>query len=253
MKSAELNVILLNLFIVLAAYLFLYPRLAGADGQKIARYDLLASGTALFIVGWVFWGSGRSFSLIFFSANWFWFTLITYALIEIPFMTWYFNKHDAWGSLVPDIETPTGASSRKRSDNVIVNHAQLEEYGGMELNVQVKFRFEQATIQQVVTQAFDLVHMNSEADHSAIQDPLDELKQRLSKTPEIERMLQGFNWFDDYVTGLEWMKTSPTAGTTMHFVTGSDGVVFAHEMDQLLTALGAKSIRIKVSGDVGEG
>ncbi len=251
MLSAEFKVICLNLAIVLCAYLVLYPRVAGADGQKIARYDLLASGTALFIVGWVFWGSGQSFSLLFFDANWFWFTLITYAIIEIPFMTWYFNKHNAWASLVPDMDSPSAPTRPRKSNNVSVNYAQLEQYGGMELNVEVRFRFKDAAIQQDVTDAFDLVNLNSDQHHTSIGDPLAELKRRLSRTPEVAALLDGFEWFDVYVTGLEWMDSSPGGGT-MHFVTGSDGVDFAYELDQLLIALGASDVRIKVSGDVGE-
>ena len=70
----------------------LYPRAADADFMKIAYYYIFASATALAIAGSVFWGTGHSFSLLLFDANWFWFTLLTYLVIEIPVMSWYFKS-----------------------------------------------------------------------------------------------------------------------------------------------------------------
>ncbi len=66
--------------------------------KKIAKNDLAASGIVLIVAGSIFWGSGEQFSLLLFSVNWFWFTLIAYAVIEIPIMLWYFQKHDVWSS-----------------------------------------------------------------------------------------------------------------------------------------------------------
>ena len=95
---AELNILILNLVILLLAYFALYPRVAGGDVMKVAYYDLIATGTALMIVGMVFWGSERQFSLLLFDVNWFWFTLLTYLGIELPFMSWYFKKYNVLAS-----------------------------------------------------------------------------------------------------------------------------------------------------------
>jgi hypothetical protein len=99
MDNPEIFVISLNSLVILMAYFLIYPKFCGANGNKIAMNDLVATGIVLVISGTNFWGSGQSFSLLFISANWFWFTLITYAAIEIPLMLWYFKKHDVWASL----------------------------------------------------------------------------------------------------------------------------------------------------------
>ena len=62
------------------------------DINKVAYYDLLVSGLALFIVGLKYWGTEQQFSLVFWDINWFWFTLITYTLIEIPVLLWTFRE-----------------------------------------------------------------------------------------------------------------------------------------------------------------
>ena len=82
----ELAIIILNFVIVLVAYFSVYPKLAGNNVNEIAIYDLIASGLALFIVGVKFWGSNYQFNLIVTDVNWFWFTLITYSVIELPFI-----------------------------------------------------------------------------------------------------------------------------------------------------------------------
>ena len=99
MYNAELIVILLNISIVLFAYLWLYPRVAGADINKVSLYDLLASMTALGVSASLFWGSNILFDAYFDTLNWFWFTLLTYFTIEIPFIIWYFKKYDIFNSM----------------------------------------------------------------------------------------------------------------------------------------------------------
>ena len=93
MKSPELSIIILNFIIVLVAYLSVYPKLAGKNFSKISFYDIFASGLALAIVGFQFWSTGYEFSLLITKVNWFWYTLATYAAIEIPIMLWYFKKN----------------------------------------------------------------------------------------------------------------------------------------------------------------
>ncbi|MEW6992637.1 hypothetical protein AADZ91_18420 [Colwelliaceae bacterium 6441] len=92
MDLPELSIILLNLVIILVAYLSIYPKVAGSSFNKISFYDLFASGFALLVVGINYWGSGQEFNLLISSTNWFWFTFITYGAIEVPIMIWYFKK-----------------------------------------------------------------------------------------------------------------------------------------------------------------
>ena len=98
MESRELIVITINVVIILIAYLFVYPKYAGSDGNKLAVNDLYASCVVLLISGVMYWGSGYEFSLLITTSNWFWFTLVTYFLLDIPLMAWYFKKHKAWES-----------------------------------------------------------------------------------------------------------------------------------------------------------
>jgi hypothetical protein len=98
MQHPEFVLLALNLVLVCFAYFVIFPRFCGSDGPKIVQNDVLASVVGLLVAGSLFWGSGEDFSLIFIEVNWFWFTLISYSLIEIPFMRWYFKKHDVWSS-----------------------------------------------------------------------------------------------------------------------------------------------------------
>jgi hypothetical protein len=93
MGFPELQIIVLNLIIVLVAYLSIYPKLAGSNFNKISIYDVFTSGFSLLVVGLNYWGSGQEFNLLVTNTNWFWFTLITYLVIEIPVMIWYFKKN----------------------------------------------------------------------------------------------------------------------------------------------------------------
>lgn len=93
MDLPELSIIGLNSIILLVAYLSVYPKVAGNNFNKIAFYDLFISGFSLAVVGLNYWGSGYLFNVYFTKVNWFWFTSITYGLIEIPMMIWYFKTH----------------------------------------------------------------------------------------------------------------------------------------------------------------
>jgi len=92
--SPELLILAINLVIVLLCYLVINPITAGCDLNRISINDICASVTSLLIAGFIFWGSEVSFNLILLSANWFWFSIITFVVIEVPFMFWYFKKHN---------------------------------------------------------------------------------------------------------------------------------------------------------------
>ncbi len=98
MKEHELVVVLINLSMLIFAYLWFYPKIAGSDGKKVALYDLLVSITSLIVVGVIFWGSQLEFNIIFTTVNWFFFSLIIYLIIEFPLMLWYFKKYNIWNS-----------------------------------------------------------------------------------------------------------------------------------------------------------
>ena len=105
MLSPEITILGLNLAVMLMAYVVIYPTFCGSDGNKIAVNDLIASVVVLVAAGAIYFATGQRFTMLFFETNWFWFTLLSYALIEIPLMFWYFKKHDVWSSL-KDEESP---------------------------------------------------------------------------------------------------------------------------------------------------
>ena len=94
----ELLIITLNITIILIAYLLVYPKVAGSDGNKVASNDIIASCLSLLVAGSIFWNTGQVFNTILFDLNWFWFTIITYLILELPLMLWYYNKHNVWDS-----------------------------------------------------------------------------------------------------------------------------------------------------------
>lgn len=98
MPQPEVLILCLNSVAMLLAYFYIYPRFCGSDGKKIASNDLVVTGVLLAISGSLFWGTGQTFSLIWFSTNWFWFTYLSCLAIELPLMLWYFNKHGVWQS-----------------------------------------------------------------------------------------------------------------------------------------------------------
>ena len=93
LNSPEFSVIALNICLVVVAYTSVFPALAGNNVSRIAVFDAMVSCLALFIVGNVYWGSGVAFTLLIFDVNWFWFTIVTYGIIEVPAYLWYAKKH----------------------------------------------------------------------------------------------------------------------------------------------------------------
>lgn len=98
MENPELSVIAVNIFIICIAYFYVYPKYCGSNANKIAVNDLIASAIALLISGYRYWGAGVEFGILVTSVNWFWFTLLTYLIVELFLMFWYFRKHGVWDS-----------------------------------------------------------------------------------------------------------------------------------------------------------
>ncbi len=123
----------------------------------------------------------------------------------------------------------------------------------MEMNVSVNFKFVDESDQKKITSAFDIVNLNSEQDYSDVDDKLAELKKILTQAADVDQLIQDFEFFDEYVTGLEYLKQNKKSGTTsLHFVTGWDGEVFAKEIKRLLQALGASRVKVKTESAEGD-
>ncbi|WP_231731455.1 hypothetical protein [Colwellia sp. TT2012] len=84
--------------IILIAYVSVYPKLAGKNLNKVALFDCVASGLALVIVASKYWGTSVEFDFLMVELNWFWFTLLSYSVIEIPVALWYFKASFTKGS-----------------------------------------------------------------------------------------------------------------------------------------------------------
>ncbi|SVC27429.1 uncharacterized protein METZ01_LOCUS280283 [marine metagenome] len=94
MGMAELSIIAPVLVVVVGCYLSIYPKIAGNNLNKLALCDLGFSAFVYVLVGLKYWGTGYEFSLLLFSTNWFWFTVIVYYAIEIPYFIWYCKKYN---------------------------------------------------------------------------------------------------------------------------------------------------------------
>ena len=91
---AELSIISPILIVVVGCYLSVFPKIAGNNIEKMSLCDLVCWSFVLVMVGLKYWGTGYEFSLFLFSANWFWFTVIVYTTIELPFFIWYCKKYN---------------------------------------------------------------------------------------------------------------------------------------------------------------
>ncbi|QFT53285.1 hypothetical protein [Microbulbifer sp. THAF38] len=89
----EVILLIVNTVIICAAYLYIYPRHAGANLNKVIINDLFATGIALLIAGILFGDAELKFNMLLFTANWFGFSLISFLLIELPFFKWYWDKY----------------------------------------------------------------------------------------------------------------------------------------------------------------
>ena len=94
MGMAELSIISPALVVVVGCYLYIYPKIAGNNLNKLALCDLGCLAFVYVLVGLKYWGTGYEFSLLLFSTNWFWFTVIVYYAIEIPYFIWYCKKYN---------------------------------------------------------------------------------------------------------------------------------------------------------------
>lgn len=89
----EQVILLLNMIVVGLGYFVIYPRVAGNSFSKITGHDVIATCVVLAISASLYYGSSIEFKLLIIDVNWFWFTLLTYAAIEVPVLLWYIKKY----------------------------------------------------------------------------------------------------------------------------------------------------------------
>ena len=91
--APESLVLTINLTIASIAYFIVHPRTAGADLHRLTVSDLGASMASVLVCGSLFWDSGVEFSVLFATLNWFWFAVLSYFVIELPFALWYMKRY----------------------------------------------------------------------------------------------------------------------------------------------------------------
>jgi len=89
----ELLIMGINLVIILLAYFLIYPQFAGSSLKRLAIIDVVAVSFSLLIGGYLFWGKEISFNAFLLTTNWFWFSVLAYGVIELPFFLRYLKKY----------------------------------------------------------------------------------------------------------------------------------------------------------------
>ena len=91
--SPEAQILILVGLILAVAYLGIFPTLQEKTLNKLMGIDLALNVLALIVAGAWFWGTGVQFTLVFYETNWVIFTIVTYAIIEIPLFLGFAKKH----------------------------------------------------------------------------------------------------------------------------------------------------------------
>ncbi|ARU00713.1 hypothetical protein [Yoonia vestfoldensis] len=91
--APETQILILNAAILAIAYLGIFPSLRDKSLAQIMRVDLVVSLLAIGVAAALFWGSGTAFNMIFFSANWAVFSIVTLMIMEAPLFYAFARKH----------------------------------------------------------------------------------------------------------------------------------------------------------------
>jgi hypothetical protein len=86
----ELQVVIINAVALGVAYLGIYPALREKTLHRVLVADAVVTLVALGTAGALFFGSGTAFAWVF---NWFWFSLITFMIMEWPLFLRFCRQH----------------------------------------------------------------------------------------------------------------------------------------------------------------
>jgi hypothetical protein len=90
--TPEIRVFVLATALVAFVYVAVYPRLSTKTLNRMMLWDLALTVVLLLVVGGVYYGTGIAFSLVLFTAPWWVFTLLSAALVEVPFFIWFCKR-----------------------------------------------------------------------------------------------------------------------------------------------------------------
>ncbi|HEV8033246.1 hypothetical protein [Yoonia sp.] len=91
--APEAQILILIGIILAVAYLGIFPSLEEKTINKLMGIDLALNVLALIVAGAWFWGTGVTFTLVFYETNWVIFTIVCFALLEIPLFLNFAKKH----------------------------------------------------------------------------------------------------------------------------------------------------------------
>ena len=92
----ELLIVFVILVTIAVSYLWVYPTFVGENVKVMVWLDVFLSAIPLGVAAILFWVSDPVFSLFGFESNWFFFTLITMLIIEMPIFLLYLKARGLW-------------------------------------------------------------------------------------------------------------------------------------------------------------
>ena len=91
--SPAATIVLLNTSTLVFCYFWMFPRVVGKDLQKLALNDVMASVVVICVAASLYMGRDIVITVMGIDFSWFWFTLISYFAMEVPFTLWYMMKY----------------------------------------------------------------------------------------------------------------------------------------------------------------
>lgn len=91
--SPEATLLVVNAVFLGFGYLIVYPMLPVKTALIILRYDLAITVAALTVAGLLYAGRGIGFDLVLFHAPWWVFSVLSFALMEVPVWEWFRRRH----------------------------------------------------------------------------------------------------------------------------------------------------------------
>jgi len=101
----ELLVLIIVVSWLALAYLWIYPRFAGNNVKKLAYLDMFLTLIPIGVVALIYWVPDPPFRFVFFETNWFIFTLLAYAIIEVPLFALYIRARGLWGQVRTEMQS----------------------------------------------------------------------------------------------------------------------------------------------------
>ncbi len=91
--APEVQILILVGVILGVAYLGIFPSMEQKTLNRMMAVDMILSTIALTVAGALFWGTDIRFNLLLFDTNWFIFTIVSFALIEVPLFLQFAKVH----------------------------------------------------------------------------------------------------------------------------------------------------------------